>query len=107
MDEFFVVDRVENNIAVLECPDGKFLNVEVDSLPFKVREGNVLLKNRTVHLRCQMTKRKKEKPKPILFRKKFSVIGEKDLHLHLNNGIMLPQFARMVIIAKLHFYVLR
>ena len=32
MDEFFVVDRVENNI------------VEVDSLPFKVREGNVLLK---------------------------------------------------------------
>lgn len=44
MDEFFVVDRVENNIAVLECPDGKFLNVEVDSLPFKVREGNVLLK---------------------------------------------------------------
>lgn len=107
MDEFFVVDRVENNIAVLECPDGKFLNVEVDSLPFKVREGNVLLKNRTGHLRCQMTKRKKEKPKPILFRKKFSVIGEKDLHLHLNNGIMLPQFARMVIIAKLHFYVLR
>ena len=44
MDEFFVVDRVENNIAVLECPDGKFLNVEVDSLPFKVREGNVLLR---------------------------------------------------------------
>lgn len=44
MDEFFVVDRVENNIAVLECPDGKFLNVEVDSFPFKVREGNVLLK---------------------------------------------------------------
>jgi hypothetical protein len=44
MDEIFVVDRVENNIAVLECPDGKFLNVEVDSLPFKVREGNVLLK---------------------------------------------------------------
>lgn len=44
MDEFFVVDRVENNIAVLECPDGKFLNVEVDSLPFKVREGNVLSK---------------------------------------------------------------
>lgn len=60
MDEFFVVDRVENNIAVLECPDGKFLNVEVDLLPFKVREGNVLLKNRTVHLRCQMTKRKKK-----------------------------------------------
>ena len=44
MDEFFVVDRVENNIAVLECPDGKVLNVEVDTLPFKVREGNVLLK---------------------------------------------------------------
>ncbi|MCI5797013.1 MAG: DUF3006 domain-containing protein [Ruminococcus sp.] len=44
MNEFFVVDRVENNIAVLECPDGKFLNVKVDSLPFKVREGNVLLK---------------------------------------------------------------
>ena len=31
MDEFFVVDRVENNIAVLECPDGKFFNVEVES----------------------------------------------------------------------------
>lgn len=44
MDEFFVVDRVENNIAVLECPDGKFLNVEINSLPFKVKEGNVLLK---------------------------------------------------------------
>ena len=59
---FFVVDRVENNIAVLECPDGKFLNVEVNSLPFKVREGNVFIKkNRTVHLHCQMTKRKKRK----------------------------------------------
>ena len=44
MDEFFVVDRVENNIAVLECPDGKFLNVEVNSLHFEVSEGNVLLK---------------------------------------------------------------
>ena len=44
MDEFFVVDRVENNIAVLECPDGKFLNVVVDSLPFKVREGKCFIK---------------------------------------------------------------
>ena len=104
MDEFFVVDRVENNIAVLECPDGKFLNVEVNSLPFKVREGNVLLKQSDGTFTLSNDE---EKPKPILFRKKFSVIGEKDLHLHLNNGIMLPQFARMVIIAKLHFYVLR
>ena len=104
MDEFFVVDRVENNIAVLECPDGKFLNVEVDSLPFKVREGNVLLKKSDGTFTLSNDE---EKHKPILFRKKFSVIGEKDLHLHLNNGIMLPQFARMVIIAKLHFYVLR
>lgn len=107
MDEFFVVDRVENNIAVLECPDGKFLNVEVDSLPFKVREGNVLLKQSDGTFTLSNDEEKKEKPKPILFRKKFSVIGEKDLHLHLNNGIMLSQFARMVIIAKLHFYVLR
>ena len=44
MDEFFVVDRVENNIAVLECTDGKFLNVEVDSLPFKKKKKNFLLK---------------------------------------------------------------
>ena len=71
MDEFFVVDRVENNIAVLECPDGKFLNVEVDSLPFKVREGNVLLKKSDGTFTCQMTKRKKEKPKPILSGKNF------------------------------------
>ena len=44
VNTFMYQRRVENNIAVLECPDGKFLNVEVDSLPFKVREGNVLLK---------------------------------------------------------------
>ena len=61
MEEFFVVDRVENNIAVLECPDGKFLNVEVDSLPFKVREGNVLLKQSDGTLTLSNDEEKKRK----------------------------------------------
>lgn len=61
MDEFFVVDRVENNIAVLECPDGKSLNVEVDSLPFKVREGNVLLKKSDGTFTLSIDEEKKRK----------------------------------------------
>ena len=61
MDEFFVVDRVENIIAVLEWPDGKVLIVEFDSLPFKVREGNVLLKKSDGTFTLSIDEEKKRK----------------------------------------------
>ncbi len=36
------IDRIEDDIAVLELPDGESLEIEKKYLPAKVREGNVL-----------------------------------------------------------------
>lgn len=36
------IDRIEENIAVLELPEGDTLEIDVKYLPAKAREGNVL-----------------------------------------------------------------
>lgn len=43
--EFYSVSRIENNIAVLEFPDGSFNDIELTLLPTDVKEGNILIKN--------------------------------------------------------------
>lgn len=40
--EFYSVSRIENDIAVLEFPDGSFNEVDISLLPDDVKEGNIL-----------------------------------------------------------------
>ena len=41
--ERFIVDRIENLIAVLEKEDLSHIEIEVSEIGFEVKEGNVLL----------------------------------------------------------------
>ena len=38
----FTVDRIEGEIAVLECENGSFVNMELASLPKNIREGDII-----------------------------------------------------------------
>lgn len=40
--ETYIVDRIEQDLAVLECPDKTFQNVPLSNFAFAVREGNVV-----------------------------------------------------------------
>lgn len=42
---YYSVSRIEEGIAVLEFPDGNFLEVDISLLPDGVKEGNILIKN--------------------------------------------------------------
>lgn len=42
---YYSVSRIENNIAVLECPDKTFQEFDLTTLPDKIREGNILYKD--------------------------------------------------------------
>lgn len=42
--EFYSVDRIESNFAVLEFPDKTLNNVALSLLPYDVKEGNILVK---------------------------------------------------------------
>lgn len=44
-NKYYSVSRIENNIAVLEFPDGTFQDVEISLLPNGIKEGNILVKN--------------------------------------------------------------
>lgn len=37
-----VVDRIENDFAVVELEDGKFINIPLSELPIEVKEGSVI-----------------------------------------------------------------
>ena len=38
----FTVDRIEGEIAVLECENGSFVAMELASLPKNIREGDII-----------------------------------------------------------------
>ena len=38
----FTVDRIEGDIAVLECENGRFVNMELGSLPKNISEGDII-----------------------------------------------------------------
>ena len=42
---YYSVSRIEEEIAVLEFPDGEFREVDISLLPDGVKEGNILIKN--------------------------------------------------------------
>ncbi len=39
---FWVIDRIEGNLAVVEIAEGKTVNIPLSSLPEGVKEGSVL-----------------------------------------------------------------
>ena len=38
----FTLDRIEGEIAVLECENGSFVEMELASLPKNIREGDII-----------------------------------------------------------------
>lgn len=38
----FIIDRIEDGKAVLECENGEFVNIDLSSLPKNIKEGDVL-----------------------------------------------------------------
>ena len=38
----FTVDRIEGELAVLECENGSFVEMELASLPKNIREGDII-----------------------------------------------------------------
>lgn len=39
----FVLDRIEENKAVLECENGESVTLEIKALPTNIKEGDVLV----------------------------------------------------------------
>lgn len=39
----FIVDRIENNVAVCEVEDGNFKDIPLSELPSEIEEGTVLV----------------------------------------------------------------
>ena len=44
-EEFFSIDRIEGDFAVIETPDNKHKNIALENLPQGVQSGDVLKKN--------------------------------------------------------------
>lgn len=42
--EYYSVDRIEKDIAIVEFPDGTFNEISIALLPSDVEEGNILTK---------------------------------------------------------------
>lgn len=59
----YIVDRIEDNIAVLENQDTKeIINIDISLLPRKIKEGNILIyKNNSYYIDKEAEiKRRKE-----------------------------------------------
>lgn len=58
----FVVDRIEENVAVLECENGEFANFDLKALPKNIKEGDVLnFENGSCFLDKDETERRNQK----------------------------------------------
>ena len=45
MENFtFIIDRIENNIAICELENKKFININIKELPQNIKEGSILYK---------------------------------------------------------------
>jgi hypothetical protein len=42
MSEYYCVDRIEGEYAVIECPDKNMINIKIISLPNEIKEGDCL-----------------------------------------------------------------
>ncbi len=63
----FILDRIEGDKAVLECENGKFVTLDIKSLPKKISEGDVLyFEEGSYFLDESETERRKEKIKGLM-----------------------------------------
>ncbi|MDE5985080.1 MAG: DUF3006 domain-containing protein [Eubacterium sp.] len=53
----WIIDRIENDIAVCELENGTFIDLNINALPENVSEGDVI----TINIDKNETKSKKEK----------------------------------------------
>lgn len=44
MCEYYCVDRIEGEYAVVECPDENMIDIKVSELPKQIKEGDCLKK---------------------------------------------------------------
>lgn len=58
---FYSVSRIEEGIAVLECPDGQFKEFELKLMPEGVNEGNVLYSDDGINFNFDDDEEKKRK----------------------------------------------
>ena len=73
----YIVDRIENNIAILENKETKeIVNISLDILPSNLKEGNVLKYENNIYTLDK--KEDEERKKTIL--DKFNKLKNKDIH---------------------------
>lgn len=63
----FNVDRIEGEIAVLECENGSFVNMELASLPKNIREGDIIrFDSNSCFLSAEETDRRRRKMQKLM-----------------------------------------
>lgn len=63
----FIVDRIENGKAVLECENGEFVNLDLKSLPKNIKDGDVLnFKGGSCFFNAEETERRSKKIKKLM-----------------------------------------
>ena len=74
MAAFWIVDRIENNIAVLEAKDKTYLDVPLSLFPDTVKEGDVVILREDGTYKTDEMKTKARKAK--LFEMQKKIFGE-------------------------------
>ena len=66
----YIIDRIEENIAVCECEDKKMVNFELEKLPKACKEGDCIVEddNGNIYVDINETKRREERAKKLLDR---------------------------------------
>lgn len=63
----FIVDRIEDDKAVLECENGEMVTLELKSLPKNIKEGDVMnFQQNSYFLNSAETKARQEKIKNLM-----------------------------------------
>ena len=64
----YIIDRIEENIAVCECENKTFVNFELEKLPKDCKEGECLVEedNGDIYVDINETKRREERAKKLL-----------------------------------------
>lgn len=64
----YIIDRIEENIAVCECENKTMVNFELEKLPKDCKEGECLVEedNGDIYVDINETKRREERAKKLL-----------------------------------------
>lgn len=57
----YIVDRIEENIAVCEDENKKMVDIEIDKLPIGVKEGDIIKQLKGKYIIDKETRKEKEK----------------------------------------------